>query len=50
MSVLASVNPQSPVWSIINRWSMYPAIGRFAQLGVYHQMIEAYSREEIEFL
>ncbi|MFQ6622472.1 hypothetical protein Gotur_001808 [Gossypium turneri] len=45
MPFLASVTHQSYIYPLVNRWSIYPGIGRSHTVSIYRLMIEQYAGE-----
>ncbi|KAK5793338.1 hypothetical protein PVK06_034481 [Gossypium arboreum] len=45
MSFLALVSHQPYVFPVVNRWSIYPGIGRSYTVSIYRLMIEQHARE-----
>ncbi|KAH1075577.1 hypothetical protein J1N35_027905 [Gossypium stocksii] len=45
MPFLASVTHQPYVYPLVNRWSIYPGIGRSYTVPIYHLMIEQHAEE-----
>ncbi|KHG11712.1 Protein viaA [Gossypium arboreum] len=47
MSLLASVSHQPYVFPLVNRWSIYPGIGRLYTVPIYRLMIEQHAEEGV---